>query len=92
MAVGRVTKITASSSNNFQEAVDLGLERASRTLRGITGLEVVNQKATVVDGAIAEYHATSARFARAWRPMAAMRFPAPALTPWRSRWPRCSTA
>ena len=58
MAVGRVTKITASSSNNFQEAVDLGLERASRTLRGITGLEVVNQKATVVDGAIAEYHAT----------------------------------
>lgn len=58
MAVGRVTKITASSSNNFQEAVDLGLERASQTLRGITGLEVVNQKATVVDGAIAEYHAT----------------------------------
>lgn len=58
MAVGRVTKITASSSNNFQEAVDLGLERASQILRGITGLEVVNQKATVVDGAIAEYHAT----------------------------------
>ena len=58
MAVGRVTKITASSSNNFQEAVDLGLERASQTLRGITGLDVVNQKATVVDGAIAEYHAT----------------------------------
>ncbi len=58
MAVGRVTKITASSSNSFQEAVDLGLERASATLRGITGLEVVSQKATVVEGKIAEYHAT----------------------------------
>ena len=58
MAVGRVTKITASSSNNFQEAIDLGLERAAQTLREITGLEVISQKATVVDGAIAEYHAT----------------------------------
>ena len=58
MAVARVTKLTASSSNSFQEAVDLGLERASRTLRGITGLEVIGQKATVVEGAIAEYHAT----------------------------------
>ena len=58
MAVGRVTKITASSSNSFQEAVDFGLERASRTLRGITGLEVISQRATVLDGSIAEYHAT----------------------------------
>ena len=58
MAVARVTKLTASSSNSFQESVDLGLERASRTLRGITGLEVISQRATVVDGAIAEYHST----------------------------------
>jgi flavin-binding protein dodecin len=58
MAVARVTKLTASSSNSFQESVDLGLERATRTLRGITGLEVISQKATVVDGNIAEYHST----------------------------------
>ena len=58
MAVARVTKLTASSSNSFQESVDLGLERASRTLRGITGLEVISQKATVVDGKIEEYHST----------------------------------
>ena len=56
MAVARVTKLTASSTNSFQESVDLGLERASRTPRGITGLEVISQQAAVVDGATAECH------------------------------------
>lgn len=58
MAVARVTKITASSPKNFQEAIDQGLERASKTLRGITGLEVVEQKAKVEKGKITEYRAT----------------------------------
>ena len=58
MAVARVTKITASSTKNFQDAVDEGLDRASQTLRGITGLEVVTQKAKVENGRITEYRAT----------------------------------
>ena len=58
MAVARVTKLTSSSSKNFQDAVDRGLARAARTLRGITGLEVVSQKAKVVRGKIAEYRIT----------------------------------
>ncbi len=58
MAVARVTKITSSSPNSFQDAVDEGLKRASSTLRGITGLEVISQKAKVEDGAISEYRAT----------------------------------
>ena len=58
MAVPRVTKITSSSTKSFQDAVDEGLNRASETLRGITGLEVVSQKAKVENGAIAEYRAT----------------------------------
>jgi flavin-binding protein dodecin len=37
MAVARVTEIVASSPDGFREAVDEGLARASRTLRGITG-------------------------------------------------------
>ena len=40
-AVARVTKITAASSKSFQDAVDEGLSRASKTLRGISGLEVI---------------------------------------------------
>ena len=55
MAVARVTKITASSTTSFQDAVQEGMKRASTTLRGITGLEVVAQKAKVENGRIAEF-------------------------------------
>ncbi len=58
MTVARVTKITASSPEGFKGAIAEGLERASKTLHGITGLEVVSQKAKVVDGKISEYRAT----------------------------------
>jgi len=58
MAVARVTKITASSTKSFQSAVEEGLKRASKTLRGITGLEVLEQKAKVEKGKITEYRAT----------------------------------
>jgi len=58
MAVARVTKITAASSKSFQAAIEEGLTRAASTLRGITGLEVVSQKASVKNGKIEEYRAT----------------------------------
>jgi dodecin len=58
MAVARVTKITASSPRGFQDAVNEGLARAAQTLHGITGLEVVAQKAKVEDGKISEYRVT----------------------------------
>ena len=58
MAVARVTKITAASPNSFQDAVDEGLRRAASTLRGITGLEVIDQKAKVENGKITEYRVT----------------------------------
>jgi flavin-binding protein dodecin len=58
MSVARVTKITAGSTKGFQDAVETGLARAAKTLRGITGLEVLSQKAKVEDGKIAEYRVT----------------------------------
>ena len=58
MAVASVSKITASSTESFESAVREGLARASKTLRGITGLHVVEQKASVSDGKIAEYRVT----------------------------------
>jgi flavin-binding protein dodecin len=58
MAVARVTKITASSKKSFDDAVSQGLERAAKTVRGITGLEIVSQKAKVDNGKIAEYRVT----------------------------------
>jgi len=58
MTIARVTKITASSTKSFQDAVEQGVSRASSTLRGITGLEVISQKAKVEDGKIVEYRST----------------------------------
>ncbi|MGR3301546.1 MAG: dodecin family protein [Candidatus Scalindua sp.] len=58
MAVARVTRLTASSPTSWQDAVQEAIGRASKTLRGLTGLEVVSQKAKIVDGKIAEYRAT----------------------------------
>jgi flavin-binding protein dodecin len=58
MAVASVSKITAASSESFDAAIREGLDRASRTLRGITGLHVIEQKASVSNGKIAEYRVT----------------------------------
>lgn len=58
MAVARVTKITASSANSFQDAIKSGLARAAKTVRGITGLEVISEKAKVEKGKIVEYRVT----------------------------------
>jgi len=58
MAVASVSKITASSTEGFDSAVREGLSRASKTLRGITGLHVVEQKASVQNGKISEYRVT----------------------------------
>jgi flavin-binding protein dodecin len=58
MAVARVTKITASSPKSWQDAVQEGLRRAAKTLRGITGLHVIEEKAHIEKGKITEYRVT----------------------------------
>src|SRR6266852_9714700 len=58
MAVASVTKITAASSEGFDAAVREGLARANKTLRGITGLHVIEHKASVENGKIEEYRVT----------------------------------
>jgi flavin-binding protein dodecin len=55
MAVARVTEIRASSTDGFQEAVVEGVQRAAKTLRGITGLEVLGKRVKVDRGKIIEY-------------------------------------
>ena len=55
MSVAKVTEIISSSSKSFDDAVENGIERASKTLKGITGAWVADQKVTVKDGKIDEY-------------------------------------
>ena len=58
MAVASVSTITSASTVSWQDAVERGFERASKTLRNITGLQVVEEKARVEDGRITEYLVT----------------------------------
>jgi flavin-binding protein dodecin len=58
MAVASVSTITSASANSWQEAAELGFERANKTLRGITGIKVIEEKARVEDGVIVEYLVT----------------------------------
>jgi flavin-binding protein dodecin len=55
VAVARVTEIIASSTDGFREAVEEGIARAARTLRNITGLEVLGKRVKVERGLITEY-------------------------------------
>lgn len=55
MAVARVTEIVASSTKSWQDAADQGFQRASKTLRGITGLRVLEATAAAHRGKIIEY-------------------------------------
>ena len=53
--VARVTEIIAASPVSFNDAVKVGFERASKTLRGITGLKILEQRVAVSDNQITEY-------------------------------------
>jgi len=53
--VARVAEIISASSVSFDEAIKTGFERARKTLRGITGLRVLEQRVAVEDDIIREY-------------------------------------
>ncbi len=53
--VARVTHIIAESPVSFEEALKVGFARASSTLRGITGLRIVEQRVSVKDNKIHTY-------------------------------------
>ena len=56
--VARVTEVIAGSSKSFEDAIQTGFKRASKTLRGITGMRVKEQRIHVEDGKIIEYRVT----------------------------------
>jgi dodecin len=58
MAVARITQVIGASPHSWEDAVRNALERANRTLRGITGVDVLKENAAVENGKIAEYRAT----------------------------------
>ncbi|MFT5007142.1 MAG: flavin-binding protein dodecin [Yoonia sp.] len=55
MSIAKVTEVISSSSKSFDDAVENGVKRASKSLKGITSAWVADQKVTVKDGKIDEY-------------------------------------
>lgn len=55
MTVARVTELSSTSNKSFQDAVEKGVKRASKTLRNVTGAWVKEHKVAVTDGKITSY-------------------------------------
>ena len=53
--VARVTEIVAGSPVSFDDAIKVGFDRATKTLRGITGLRVMEMRIAVDNNTIIEY-------------------------------------
>lgn len=55
MSVARVTEISSTSKKSFDDAIEKGVERATETLRGVSGAWVKEQKVILEDGKIKGY-------------------------------------
>jgi flavin-binding protein dodecin len=55
MSVAKITEITSTSKKSFADAVDSGIKRASKTIRGISGAWVADQEVSVKAGKVTEY-------------------------------------
>lgn len=55
MSVAKITEISSSSSKSFEDAVEKGIERASKTLKNISGAWVADQSVQVEDGKVTSY-------------------------------------
>jgi flavin-binding protein dodecin len=53
--VARVTEIIAGSPKSIDDAVKVGFGRATKTLRGITGMRIVEMRVSVENSKIKEY-------------------------------------
>lgn len=55
LSVAKVMEITASSADSFEDAIRAGVARAAKTIEGIQGVWIKEQKAVVQDGKITEF-------------------------------------
>lgn len=55
MSVAKVTEISSTSSTSFEDAIQQGLARAGKTIRGIRSAWIKEQQVRVENGRITEY-------------------------------------
>jgi flavin-binding protein dodecin len=57
MSVARVTELSCTSSDSFEDAVRQGVSRAQKTLRGVKGAWVKEQRVNIGDNGEIEFQA-----------------------------------
>jgi len=55
MSVARITEVISSSPKSFEDAVQVGVARANKTLKNIKGAWVKDQKVVVEGGKVTSY-------------------------------------
>jgi dodecin len=53
----KVIEIIGISSKSFDDAISQALKKASKSIKGITGFEVIKHMASVKDGKVTQYKA-----------------------------------
>lgn len=55
MSVARVTEIIAASPTSFEDAIQIGVARANKTLQNVKSAWIEDQKVAIENGKITEY-------------------------------------
>jgi len=55
MTIAKVSEITSTSDKSFSDAIDRGIKRASKTLKGITGAWIADQEVMCDNGKVTGY-------------------------------------
>ena len=55
MSVAKVTELSATSSKSFEDAIQQGIERATKTLRNVKSAWVKEMRVSVVNDKVSEY-------------------------------------
>ena len=55
MSVARITEISARSNDSFEDAIKVGIDRATKTLRNVKSAWVKEQQVHVNGDSIAQY-------------------------------------
>lgn len=55
LPVGKVIELVGTSKKSFEDALNQAIIRASKTVRGVRGVDVIGQKVILKNGKVREY-------------------------------------
>ena len=58
MTIARTTEITSSSEKSFEDAIQKGIKRFSKTIERVEGAWIKEQKVKIKDGEVSAYRVT----------------------------------